>query len=1299
MYLKALELENFKSFRGEVEIPLDRGFTAITGPNGSGKSNCGDAIQFVLGPRSNKSLRAGNVKDLIFNGGGKNKPAKNCKVTLILDNPKDEEGRRRMSVDSEEIRLTRSIRLTKTGNVVSKYLLNGEESSQKSFRRLLSESNARADGYNVVLQGDVTSLAKMTPMSRRKVLDNVAGVTSYDDEIRKAERQKNQVEEYLERIQLLEEELSVRMKDLKKERQAALKYRDLQIELEEAKIILMQSHHRSRLEEIDFIAVEQTRYLEEAKELKVVIQSGEKELLDMDDRLAEVSRQMAEVLGEDSAEMMNRINEMRISCDRNKDRISDAEHSIQETLEEIDSLKEDTDDAESAHSTHLAEIKQAEETMMQADADLKAAQEAENGARTALLEGDRKTIELTRAQGKANEKFQMMTQALNEAKLAHSLESQKVDIASEQLAEAEEMESELQLAVDELVLEGEELAEADPEIDRTAMAKELTTLQREETRLSEEATAVENRLRDTERKLVIARSELESRSGSRDGMARAVRSVLELRDNGSIRGILGTISEMCSPKESAHEEALATAVGGGMNSIIVENDQIAHDCMAHLRQNNAGRATFLPLNKIQTGRSSGKALMTQRKPGVLGFAWEMLDYDPRIENAVKYVLRDTLVVDSMSTARENMGGIRMVTLNGGVTEPGGAMVGGSRVRLKVSFGGRIQGMNEVDKLDSEVVRLQGLAETVNDQLNACKRKQQELNHRISTISEDENSLRKRQWKEDLRLCEQRLAKATGAVKSFKKKLDDAEKVATRKEEELQRVSGALRAADLARDVANAALQEASPAHLQEKLREVQETRVNAYSAQAKAQAIIEGASEKGRILLERVDELADRKARLEKDNAERMEQIKAWQEEITRISAELKEAEANHSQIAEEHKELESERLALTEERATLHAGLTQKANQAVTLEKRAGEFTLQLQQKREALDDLLDEMGTSGIEPADENKALPSVSEAEGKVRSMDRRLSLIGDVNMLAIEQYDITEERLSELKQDNGTLQQRRKSLIDLTERLEKQRKTRLLHVLKSVDKNFREVYKILSDGGRGELFLENPDEPFKGGLSMWCQPSGKSSRCKLESLSGGEQSMAALSLIFAIQDYDPSPFYYFDEVDQNLDAFNAERIATMCRKRSERAQFIMVTLRKVSLQLADHHIGITHAGDGCSRRIANFDRDRAIELGAAALAELKEKNDKSVREGSLIDSKGLPNAENMPKTPDALPMPSSLGGLAERAEELTEDIEEHQEVRRQIAEADVDEEAEKEAEIAEETVIETEIDDLDIEAITE
>jgi chromosome segregation protein len=231
-----------------------------------------------------------------------------------------------------------------------------------------------------------------------------------------------------------------------------------------------------------------------------------------------------------------------------------------------------------------------------------------------------------------------------------------------------------------------------------------------------------------------------------------------------------------------------------------------------------------------------------------------------------------------------------------------------------------------------------------------------------------------------------------------------------------------------------------------------------------------------------------------------------------------------------------------------------------------------------------------------------------------------------------------------------------------------------VLDKVNENFQKSYKILSDGGKGELYLENPDEPFKGGLELWATPKGKSSKVNRLQLSGGEQSMAALALIFAIQDYDPSPFYYFDEVDQNLDAINAERIAEMCRERSKKAQFLMVTLRKVSLRLADHHIGITHGGDGCSRRIVDFDRERAIKLSEIESAK---DNPLDERISAIALEKQQDAQADMPTVPEPLPPPKSLGGLLnfteepseeettisglmERTSETTEDIQERREI---------------------------------------
>ena len=292
MYLKSLEVLNFKSFKGEVTVPLDRGFTAITGPNGSGKSNCGDAIQFVLGPKSNRVIRAQNSTDLIFNGGKNSKPARECSVTLVFANPVMSNGRRRLPLDKEEIRMSRSIRLTASNNPVTTYKLNGEDSTQKVFHRLLGAANARPDGYNIVLQGDVTSLAKMTANERRKVLDNVAGVTSYDDEIRKANKQKEMVENYLDRIGLLEKEQLERLSTLAKERHVAQKAKEVSDAIQMTNAMLLQSRYATMKNELKFHIEQRQKYLDESQDLLDDHKATEKTLLELDDKIAEIQKEI-----------------------------------------------------------------------------------------------------------------------------------------------------------------------------------------------------------------------------------------------------------------------------------------------------------------------------------------------------------------------------------------------------------------------------------------------------------------------------------------------------------------------------------------------------------------------------------------------------------------------------------------------------------------------------------------------------------------------------------------------------------------------------------------------------------------------------------------------------------------------------------------------------------------------------------------------------------------------------------------------------------------------------------------------
>ena len=621
MYLKALEVSNFKSFKGELTIPMDRGFTAITGPNGSGKSNCGDAIQFVLGPRSNKVIRAQNAKDLIFNGGKNNKPARGCEVTLVFANPLLASGRRRLPIDQEEVRMTRSVRLTKSNNIVTDYLLDGEDSSQKTFHRLLSAANARPDGYNIVLQGDVTRLAKMTAKERRKVLDGVAGVTSYDDEIRKAEKQRGMVEGYIERIGLLEDEQKSRLKDLTKEKNLALKVTGLVEELKVARRLSAQAKYASQQAERQYQISERVRIDGEAETLIEEVKQGDKILLTLDDKIGTLQKQIEDLLGGDNNGLMSAINELQIRIATNQDRIDEADEKEVEDAEELELLDEALTSSEGDLDEFEKGLKDAKEDLATALENLKEAKSQEEEVRKALESSGTASAELTRALALATDAADRAQEGLVAAQAEVNRIATQAEMLEEQLSEAQEAAESARLALGESEHEGQELNANAPEQDRTKLAEQLHTAQRSESRLLEESQAVETKLRDTERKLSAAKAEMENRAGAK-GMAGGAAAVLAARDRGELRGIIGTVAELCQPRDPSHTDALATAIGGGMTSVVVDNDEVAAKAIQWLSQNKAGRATFLPLNKLNNTRPAGRATIISRKPGVIGFANE-----------------------------------------------------------------------------------------------------------------------------------------------------------------------------------------------------------------------------------------------------------------------------------------------------------------------------------------------------------------------------------------------------------------------------------------------------------------------------------------------------------------------------------------------------------------------------------------------------------------------------------------------------------------------------------------------------
>ena len=547
MYLKSLEVLNFKSFKGEVTVPLDRGFTAITGPNGSGKSNCGDAIQFVLGPKSNRVIRAQNSADLIFNGGKNSKPARNCSVTLVFANPVMSNGRRRLPLDKEEIRMSRSIRLTASNNPVTTYKLNGEESTQKVFHRLLGAANARPDGYNIVLQGDVTSLAKMTANERRKVLDNVAGVTSYDDEIRKANKQREKVESYLERIGMLEKEQLDRLSTLAKQRHVAQKAKEVSDAIQLTNAMLLQSRYATMKNELTFHIEQRQHYLDESESMLDEHKVVEKKILQLDDRIAELQAEINKLTGGETSELGQAIQSLQVAIELNNDRIAEANREEEEEEEERERAQHHLSEASEELTAFTSELETANAALNEALNALKEAQEEERQVREALESAGEKNAGLSKALADAEALMKTSEGHRNQAQSDVDRLAVEADLLSDQLAAAQEQSEGIRLALGELNLRLDELNDSKPEFDRESLAKSLHESQRAEAQLAEDRTRIEVKLREAERALSLAKAEMEQKSGAK-GLAGGASAVIGARDRQELPGVIGTIAELCAQK-------------------------------------------------------------------------------------------------------------------------------------------------------------------------------------------------------------------------------------------------------------------------------------------------------------------------------------------------------------------------------------------------------------------------------------------------------------------------------------------------------------------------------------------------------------------------------------------------------------------------------------------------------------------------------------------------------------------------------------------------------------------------------
>ncbi len=1197
MYLKQVELENFKSFGGKLTVPFMEGYTAVTGPNGSGKSNITDAILFVLGPKSSKAVRAGKLTDLIFDGGKSKNKASYTKVSLVFDNTD-----RLMPWDDDVVRLTRYVKLSDNGVDYSSYFyVNDRKSSMTEFDSLLLKARISADGYNLVQQGDVTRIVQMGAIERRRILDGISGIASFDADIDKARAERADAKDNLERITIITDELSHDLSKLDKERKDAQSFLTARSDLDTANAQL--SVRRLQIEEskLQSLNGNLSRISSEMQEIQEKRAETEGRIQEIGGQIVSTEAEIAEKIGPEYKEIKDKITEAMISMATNKN----SKEKAEEDREEAQGFKESYEGSIASNDEEIANL---EAAMAESSQKLEAlkedkakavAEEADISRKISETGGEHKQLQEKLEKVEADSKA--LSQALRNASSVHATaekeETDAVEALSAQTEKVGSIDFELKDARWSL---SQIQSEAGPNLDE--IQARMTDVRKKESDLERQVKDLEEAYRKRESEYnTIQVDKRASEKANRGSMA--VEAILGLRNKGLMSGIHGTVQELASV-DKEYETALAVAAGGKMQAVVVDNDQVAADAISYLKKERLGRVTFLPLTKMMGGKPRAKAIMCLKDS--IGYAIDLIDFDKNYYNVFWYVLSDTLVVKDMDTARRIMGGVRIVTVQGEVIEASGAMVGGTISQQNImKFGAASE-----DKLAEAGERMRKAKEALDSakaELARVRDEYRRLGTELGTASSSGRAISDKiaEIKGSISQLEKSKTEAINAQKACKDRLQTATDALTFARSALNKAQADMDAIESERESVKARIAEIAPAELQTRMQEVRDN-IHVLT-QSISDLTLEISTDKSEITGLRKqnesygEQLKSALASIEENEAT----IKKAEDEIARIMLDIDALKRIEAEMESGIEDLRRKKEALTNTKGDLEIEVRKMSSDLENKTALRESFRAQVIQSEQSLADLkiaVDAISIPVPEP------VPSEEEIKRRIKACERTLSELGNVNLRAIEEYELKKRRYDGLMSDTAELNSRINELNELMDDLIAKKKGLFMKSYDAVNENFKAIYTQLSGGGEAFMGLDNEDDPFAGGLMINAKPrNGKLLR--LEALSGGEKSLTALSFIFAIQEYQPSPFYVLDEVDMFLDSVNAEMVAKRVRESSAKAQFIQVSLRKVTLTLADHLIGVTRPPTGISKVIMQPDIAEVSKYEEEAMRKQKENKEEA------------------------------------------------------------------------------------------
>ena len=1179
MFVKRLELTNFKSFGGTTQVPILPGFTVISGPNGSGKSNLLDAILFCLGLSGSKGMRAERLPDLVNQAQAGRGRTVEASVTVTFDLSDDLELLKETDIDgnvtqeivieNNEWNVTRKLRVTQQGTYTSTYSINGESCTLTDLHEQLNRLRVYPEGYNVVLQGDVTRIISMNPRERREIIDELAGVASFDRKIVQAREKLDAVKDREDRYRIVERELINQRDRLSQDRAKAEKYKKLRVEMQtkeqwEAVFKFQQSQQQTHKlqaqitrSEAEITALTQQI---ETSEVQIKQTGAELDVLNLKVRSLGEAEQIAL-----QSQLATREAELR-QFDR-------ATHDLQQTTSETQTAlaRVQTEVAENTTRLNTATTAQAQlETH-----DLQPAQAARTAAQAQL---ELARTEASQSAASAEAWVQEQTALRHQIDLILSiLEPQRTEQAkllerSSQLTKQIEEQSRSNAALEnqrqERIVEQQrlttELASATQMVQ--VLAQEIATIDQELQIQKDTQIRLQNEQREKQRKLDKLEAQKHAIQEAQGTFATQVILGLELS---GIRGLVAQLGRV----DSKYQLALEIAAGARLGNLVVDDDAIAAAAIEILKKQRAGRATFLPLNKIRAPQIPD-ATKLKTLNGCLGYAIDMIDCDDQYWDVFAYVFGSTVVFESIDRARQNIGKFRMVTLDGELVESSGALTGGSIGKSTLHFGsGQARDSSEVLDLRRRLGEIDTVLFRCEDAIAKGM-----IAHQNKTKQLIESRQKHRELELTSKQLIQDLDRLTGQTQLLTAQIAQQQTEAEHSGSRLQVLSAEVPQQETQVAALRTALEhlEHSQNHsewqgIQSGLRQLEtEVETRDQALRSIEQQLLDYSNQKLRAE-ERIEQGNLRLQELRLQQTSTLQQLTTVESQKLEINTALITLRASLVELdktlgEERHKrdaldktlrDLQTTRQQADWQRGKTHEGVLAQREELETIRE-------QLQQQEQELPNPLPEI------PEDVSRDLPAL---QHDIRSLQRRLQSMEPVNMMALEEYDRTQERLQELTDKLGTLEEERTELLLRIENFTTLRVRAFREAYDVVDVNFQEIFATLSDGD-GRLQLEDPQDPFNGGLNLIAHPKGKQI-LRLASMSGGEKSLTALSFIFALQRYRPSPFYAFDEVDMFLDGANVEKLARMIKHQATFAQFMVVSLRRPMIESAQRTIGVTQA----------------------------------------------------------------------------------------------------------------------------